>query len=186
MTETAGAEELVVLLDEDGRPSGTAPKSSVHHADTPLHLAFSCWVFDSDGRLLLTQRAGSKKTWPLAWTNTFCGHPAPDEPPDDAVRRRARQELGVTVEDLTLALPDFRYTARMPDGVMENEVCPVFVGTVAGPLQPDPTEVEDVEWTEWAALLQQVQDDPSRFSPWLLLQLPLLDARRGDLGDAVP
>ena len=81
--------ELVVLVDDEGRQVGTAAKASVHTAETPLHLGFSCYLFDDAGRVLLTRRALNKKTWPGVWTNSVCGHPAPDEEPEDAVRRRA-------------------------------------------------------------------------------------------------
>ena len=123
--------EQVVLLDEDGHDIGAAPKAEVHHADTPLHLAFSCYVFDEAGRFLVTQRARHKPTFGGVWTNSACGHPAPGEPIEDAVRRRVEQEIGVTLDDLWLVLPRFRYRAVMDNGVTENEMCPVFVATTA-------------------------------------------------------
>ncbi len=150
--------ELVVLLDEEGRALGSAAKASVHHARTPLHLAFSCYVLDPDGRLLVTQRALSKVTFPGVWTNSCCGHPAPGESLEAAVGRRVRQELGVTLTDVRLVLPRFRYRAVMDNGVVENELCPVYVATCADPagVHPDPTEVEDLVWEPWASFRESV------------------------------
>jgi isopentenyl-diphosphate Delta-isomerase len=179
-TADARLEELVVLLDEDGQPCGTAPKATVHHESTPLHLAFSCWLFDPSGqRVLLTRRAAAKRTWPLVWTNSFCGHPGPGEAVVDAVRRRAADELGVSPGELRPELPDFRYTARMASGLTENEVCPVFTATLDGDPQPDPAEVDSFAWVHWSTLATIVADDPPRYSPWMRLQLPLLAEKRG-------
>ena len=166
--------EHVQLLDEDGRAAGTADKAEVHHASTPLHLAFSCYLFDADGRTLLTQRGLEKKTWPGAWTNTCCGHPAPGEPIATAVRRRVRQELGVEIDDLLLLLPTFRYRAEMDDGTLENEMCPVFAGTLRGELVPDPYEVNDVRWRPWADVRAEVEAGTSTLSPWALSQIRAL------------
>ncbi|MEH0109647.1 isopentenyl-diphosphate Delta-isomerase [Tersicoccus sp. MR15.9] len=172
--------ELVVLLDEDRRPSGVARKAEVHTTDTPLHLAFSCWLFDGDGRVLLTRRALGKATWPGVWTNAFCGHPAPGEEMADAVRRRAQRELGVEVGELAVALPDFAYRAVDASGIVEHEVCPVFTGMLAGRLDPRPDEVMDVAWSTPAGLLDAVAGAPFAFSPWLVEQASLLAAARPD------
>jgi isopentenyl-diphosphate delta-isomerase len=167
--------ELVVLLDEMGRPCGTQPKVGVHTRTTPLHLAFSCWLVDASGHVLLTRRADSKRTWPGIWTNAFCGHPAPGEPLIAAVGRRARQELGTEVTTPRLVLAHFRYQATMDDGTMENEVCPVFLAEPAGEgLDPDPNEVSEWRWITVRDLADSVAADAGSYSPWLLLQLPRL------------
>ena len=138
--------ERVVLLDEDGRGVGTTDKATVHHEETPLHLAFSCYLFNPRGELLLTRRALSKPTWPGVWTNTCCGHPAPAETPRDAVLRRLSDELGIEVGDVELVLPAFRYRAVMGNGMVENEMCPVFRAITEVTARPNPDEVEEVRW----------------------------------------
>jgi isopentenyl-diphosphate delta-isomerase len=158
--------ESVVLLDEQGRAVGTADKRQVHHAETPLHLAFSCYVFDAAGRVLVTQRALHKATWPGEWTNSCCGHPAPGEAVGDAVVRRVREELGVRLEDLRLLLPRFRYRAVMPDGVVEHEMCPVYVATTSDDVRPDPDEVAAAVWEPWADFRAAVLSGDREISPW--------------------
>lgn len=165
--------DLVVLLDEDDQPVGTAPRAEVHSAHTPLHLAFSCYLFDRAGRVLLTRRAVTKRTWPGVWTNSFCGHPRPDEPMEAALERRAREELGVQVADVRSVLPDFRYRAVDASGVVENEVCPVFVATCtddADDVAPHPDEVAEWRWISAQELDTAVTAAPWALSPWLLEQ----------------
>jgi isopentenyl-diphosphate delta-isomerase len=173
---TAGRDELVVLLGDDGQPIGTASKAAVHHSETPLHLAFSCYVFDPAGRFLLTRRALSKKTWPGVWTNSCCGHPSPGEPVGQAVQRRVRQELGTELTGIRLLLPDFRYRAVMDDGTVENELCPVYAATCPDPglLVPDPAEVAEVEWVDWGAFRRDVLGSGRDVSPWCGLQVAAL------------
>ncbi len=165
--------EHVVLLDEAGQAVGTADKAVVHHADTPLHLAFSCYLFDDSGNVLVTRRASTKRTFPGVWTNSCCGHPAPGETLEDAVRRRVAQELGTAVADLKLLLPRFRYRAEY-DGVVENEMCPVFVATVSGPLEPDADEVGEVSWEPWPSFRARVLDGTRDVSAWCREQVSQL------------
>lgn len=132
-------EEHVVLLDEQDKPSGTLEKYAAHTLNTPLHLAFSCWLFNEDGQLLVTRRSLSKKAWPGVWTNSVCGHPQQGETTEEAIIRRCRFELGVEITDLTLVYPHFSYRATDPNGIVENEVCPVFAARATSVLQ--------VRWT---------------------------------------
>jgi len=172
-------DDVVVLLDEEHRPSGTAPRSTVHDDATPLHLAFSCYLFDADGLVLVTRRALAKRTWPGVWTNAFCGHPRPDEAMPDAVRRHARTELGIEIEELRLVLPEFRYRATDASGVVENEFCPVWFATTRQSLRPDPDEVMDHRWLTTAELGRATAAAPWALSPWLVGQVAELAALDG-------
>lgn len=162
----------VVLLDDVGRPVGTADRLSVHGDATPLHLAFSLHLLDRRGRTLVTRRALSKKTWPGVWTNSCCGHPRPGEDVIDAVRRRVGEELGIRVNAVDVVLPDFHYRAVDASGVVENEVCPVHVALVPDDLQlaVDPTEVSEHAWVPWADVHETAVRTPMMLSPWLVEQ----------------
>lgn len=164
-------DEQVVLLAPDGTPAGSDSKHAVHHHDTPLHLAFSCHVLDADGRVLLTRRALGKQTWPGVWTNSFCGHPAPGEEMVDAVRRRARYELGIDLADVRVVLPGFRYRAVDASGIAENEVCPVFRARIVGVLDPDSDEVCEYVWEDPGRVHSAARLAPWVFSPWFVAQL---------------
>jgi isopentenyl-diphosphate delta-isomerase len=174
-----GDDELVVLLDAEGRPIGSLPKDRAHHGDTPLHLAFSVYVFDGRRRLLATRRALTKRTWPGVWTNSCCGHPAPGEEVAAAARRRLRQELGLAPERLDLVLPEFAYRAVAADGVVENERCPVFFARVDGDPDPDPAEVAEWRWVPWSAFRAVATEAPWALSPWAVEQVRQLDLARG-------
>lgn len=163
--------EEVVLLDETGRAVGTMSKSAVHTRDTPLHLAFSCYVFNERGEFLLTRRALGKLTWPGVWTNSCCGHPLPGEDLAASVVRRLRDELGIAPLRTDLVLPAFRYQARMDNGVLENEMCPVFRAVTAEPPAPAAAEVAETRWVAWPQFTAEVRDGRTAVSPWCALQV---------------
>lgn len=164
--------EMVVLVDDAGTPIGTQSKATTHGSATPRHLAFSCHVVDVDGRVLVTRRALTKQTWPGVWTNSFCGHPAPDESLEEAVRRRAAFELGLAVDMIECVVPDFGYVARDASGIQENEHCPVFIARAVSSLSPNPDEVAETQWTTASELALATGTAPWAFSPWLVEHLP--------------
>ncbi|MGD7002878.1 isopentenyl-diphosphate Delta-isomerase [Corynebacterium halotolerans] len=168
--------ELVVLADENGKPAGTAPKATIHTSHTPLHFAFSNYLLDEHGRLLMTRRALDKQAWPGVWTNSFCGHPGPGESFVAAIHRRATEELGFAPEairDVQTILPDFQYRAEDSSGIVEWEICPVHVSRLATGHRPDPVpaEIDSIDWVEPAELFAAVDAAPFAFSPWLVEQL---------------
>lgn len=174
LLEVEGTAEEVVLVNASGEPVGTMLKRDAHHDRTPLHLAFSLFLFDGKGRFLVQQRALHKLTWPGVWSNSCCGHPAPDEPMEGAVYRRTRYELGCEILDLRCALPQFQYRARW-ENLWENEICPVWIGRLEEtPRDYNREEVNAVDWVEWeafAAASDQAEGSPfEQYSPWSLLE----------------
>ncbi|MCM6778687.1 isopentenyl-diphosphate Delta-isomerase [Nocardia sp. CDC159] len=168
--------ENVVLVDDTGIPIGYTEKSSVHHQNTPLHLAFSCYIFGPHGHFLCTRRAIDKKTWPGVWTNSCCGHPQPGETLAEAMLRRVSDELGLVPARWGMVLPDFRYRAVMDNGVVENEICPVFLAFVDDEPVPNPAEVGEYAWIDWAGFRSLVSSEALRISPWCRMQLEELAA----------
>lgn len=169
------SEELVVLCGADGSPCGTAPKAEVHSALTPLHRAFSCYIFDEEGHLLLTRRALSKKTWPGVWTNSVCGHPTEGESDESAIIRRMAEELGAYTDAAPHpVLPDFCYEALDASGIMEREYCPVYrldIHRQHMSLAPNPDEVIQVLWVPFDKVLRTATLIPALLSPWMVEQL---------------
>ncbi|MDD5083312.1 MAG: isopentenyl-diphosphate Delta-isomerase [Candidatus Moranbacteria bacterium] len=167
-------QELVVLVDEDNTVLGTMPKSEVHQKETLLHRAFSSFIFRvSDGKFLLQQRSSTKKTWPLMWSNSCCGHPAPDEDNVSAAYRRLEAELGLHPIALEEVSP-YRYCFSHLD-VMENEICPILVGFVDGEPALNPDEVEAVRWVDWQDFIAEVKRFPARYSEWCVEETLILE-----------
>lgn len=159
--------ELIVYVDATGQPTGeTAPKLDAHHANTRLHLAFSCYIFNDRGQLLVTRRANGKKVWPGVWTNSVCGHPAPGESQEDAIARRSQYELGAKLKNLRAVMPVYSYKTPPYKGIIEHEFCPVYVVTLIGTLQPNPEEVADHKWLDWQDFVAQAEADTTDVWSW--------------------
>jgi len=176
--------EQIVFVDENGQPTGeVGPKLESHTANTRLHLAFSCYIFrKSDNKFLVTQRALSKKVWPGVWTNSVCGHPAPGEAIEDAIRRRATYEAGLSnITDISCVLPKYRYTTPPYNGIIENELCRVFIAYVDDEPKPNPEEVEAYKWLTWpqyATILETRADEMSYWAKDQYKQLKDLEPFR--------
>jgi isopentenyl-diphosphate delta-isomerase len=175
-------QELIVLVNDRGQPVGAAEKWSSHHANTPLHLAFSCYVFDDEGAFLATRRALPKKIWPGVWTNSVCGHPGIGESVVDAIHRRLDYELGMRGCDIRVVLPHHVYRAPPFRGIVEHELCPVYVARAASEPSPNPLEVSACAWVDWEQFVRAAEADTTdTFSWWCKNQLrelkhhPLLD-----------
>jgi len=165
--------EHVVLVNEENEVVGTMPKSEVHSSKTPLHRAFSCFIFRPDGKFLLQQRAHSKKTWPLVWSNSCCGHPSLNEKNVDAARRRLSFEIGLTEFEILEEIAPYRY-CFVRDGVMENEICPIIVGITNQTPNPNPDEVEEVAWMNWQDFVKDTVQNPQNWSEWCVEETQIL------------
>jgi isopentenyl-diphosphate delta-isomerase len=173
--------EQIVFVNEDDTPTGeTGPKLASHNAETKRHLAFSCYIFrPGDNKFLVTQRALSKKVWPGVWTNSVCGHPKPGEAIEDAIRRRAKEELGIdTLKNLICTLPAYRYTTPPYNGIIENEFCPVYVAWASADVQRNPDEVETFMWITWEEYVHMLAGGYYEISYWAKDQYQQLKDRQ--------
>lgn len=163
--------EFVVLVDQQDLELGTMEKLEAHRQGR-LHRAFSVFLFDEDGRVLLQQRAESKYHSPGLWTNTCCSHPRPGESTTEAALRRLSEEMG-TSSELEHGFT-FLYKADVGQGLIEHELDHVFFGRAGTTLRPDPSEVKDWRWAEVVELGTEMEAHPDRFTPWLRICWPLV------------
>ena len=151
-------------MDRQGQQIGVDLKERVH-LDGVLHRAFSIFVFNEPGELLLQRRAAGKYHSGGLWTNTCCGHPRPEEALAQAVHRRLREEMGF---DCALREAfQFTYQAHLGNGLIEHEFDHVFVGSFDGQPQPNPDEVEACRWMRIDDLALELDTKPERYSYWL-------------------
>jgi isopentenyl-diphosphate delta-isomerase len=160
---------LVELVDADGSATGSTSVQEAHEAPGQLHRAFSVFLRDGEGRVLLQQRAAIKTRFPLRWANTCCGHPTPGEDVRVAAARRLVEEVGVGGVALT-EVGVYSYYAEDPaSGRVEYEYDHVLLGDIPAEraIMPDPDEVAGVRWVAVDELRAALVDDPRSYAPWL-------------------
>ena len=175
--EEVRAQEEVILVDEQDRVVGAGEKLRAHR-EGALHRAFSVFVFDRGGRLLLQRRARTKYHSGGLWSNTACGHPRPGEETGAAARRRLREEMNFDCE--LRAAFRFIYRAELEGALVEHEYDHVFVGEYSGQPAPDPSEVEAWRWVGMDDLRRDLRERPWRYSYWLKVAVEGDGGRRLD------
>jgi len=153
----------VILVDENDRSLGSSDKMEAHRNGL-LHRAFSVFIFDDEGRLLLQRRARDKYHSGGLWTNTVCSHPQPGENTADAARSRLREEMGMDAE--VRKIFDFIYYAPLDQGLTEHEFDHVFIGQSAETPQPDPAEVEAYDYRHLHEVREDIRRHPERYTEW--------------------
>ena len=180
---SSDSEELI-LVDDHDREIGFATKGHCHDAEGVLHRAFSVFVFNSRGEVLLQQRSATKRLWPLYWANTCCSHPRRGETMEVATQRRMEQEVGFSCD--VEFLYKFEYHATFDNLGSEHELCWVYAGVCDPVVRPNRQEVAASRWVTVAQIERELRDTPEHFTPWFKLEwaqlrecYPLVrDARR--------
>lgn len=160
--------EQVILVDPQDNELGTRDKLQAHLRGE-LHRAFSVFVLDADGQLLLQRRAGNKYHTAGMWSNTCDGHPRPGETVLHAAERRLAEEMGVAC--LLVVRAAFPYRADLGEGLVEHEIDHLLIGRYDADPKPDPDEVSEWKWMDLAAVAEDVDEHPERYVPWLGIAL---------------
>jgi isopentenyl-diphosphate delta-isomerase len=168
-------QDVLIRVDSADREIGFASKEACHRGPGLLHRAFSLFVFNSSGELLLQQRSAAKPLWPLHWSNSCCSHPRRGETVEAAAHRRLREELGMRC-DLEF-LYKFEYSATFADIGSEHELCWVFAGTSDAAPAVSAAEVADVRFVSPGALTAEIAANPGQFTPWLRLEWAEISTR---------
>ncbi len=165
--------EHVVLVDAHDNAIGTMEKMEAHRKGI-LHRAFSILLFNSNGELLLQKRSSLKYHSGGLWTNTCCSHPLPDEPMEQATRRKLNQEMGINLQ--TEFAFKFTYKANLDKGLFEHECDYVFIGTFDGMPIINKEEVEEWKFCDIISLRADIQQNPHTYTSWfkLILEHPQL------------
>lgn len=165
----------VILVNEEDVPTGSMEKLEAHQKGL-LHRAFSIFIFNSKGEMLLQQRAAGKYHNGGLWTNTCCSHPAPGEAIDVAANRRLKEEMGFTTK-IEKAF-DFTYKASFDNGLIEHEFDHVFIGHYDGEIRVNTSEVKDYCFKTLDELESSLKSHPQKFTEWFKIAFPKIEGYR--------
>ncbi len=166
--------EELILVDESDNELGFLNKQKCHDGEGILHRAFSLFVFNADGQLLLQKRSAEKRLWPLFWSNSCCSHPRKGESMEVATRRRLQEELGI---DASLEFVyKFSYRAQFGEQGSENELCSVYLGKTNQAYSANANEIADVRYMARDALHSELQTNPEEITPWFKMEWERLGA----------
>ena len=164
----SAGEESLILVDFDDREVGFLDRSSCHDGAGVLHRAFSLFVFNEDGELLIQQRAPDKRLWPSYWSNSCCSHPRRGESMESAVGRRLDEELQLQMP--LRYLYKFEYSASFRDRGAEHELCSVYRGVTDQEPVINRAEIASWRWVAPDRLTTQLDTTPERFTPWFMME----------------
>lgn len=166
--------EQIILVNEQDEIVGFDEKLSVHQKGL-LHRAFSIFIFNSKGEMLLQQRDADKYHSPSLWTNTCCSHPNKDEEMQDALHRRLKEEMGLEC-DLNF-LYKFIYRAAFQNGLTEHELDHVYYGVTDVHPAPNPAEVKAWRYISLSELKSEMENAPENFTVWFQISFPEIELR---------
>ena len=158
-------DELLILVDREDNELGFASKAECHSDTGLLHRAFSVFIFNSTGQVLLQKRSQQKKLWNLYWSNSCCSHPRQGEQIESAANRRIMEELSIDCELHYL----YKFFYQEPFGTKgsEHELCSVFVGRYDGEISINTNEISDWKFLDTQELTESINQSPEIYTPWL-------------------
>ena len=160
--------EQLILVNSKDEPIGVANKGDCHDGRGTLHRAFSLFIFNGQGELLLQQRSPEKRLWGGFWSNSCCSHPRAHETMDEAVHRRLEQELGMSAA--LRFIYKFEYQAQFGALGAEHELCWVYLGRASSDVRANVTEVADWRYVTIDDLEREMLDAPETFTPWFKME----------------
>ena len=161
-------DEPLILVDADDNILGYQDKLSCHFDDGVLHRAFSIFIFNSAGEVMMQKRSDQKMLWPMFWSNSCCSHPRKGESYEIATQRRLKEELGIETE--LKYLFKFQYQAKFKDVGSENELCSVYIGKSDEQISVNDNEIAEWKFFTIDELNQRLEKNSSAFTPWFKME----------------